>query len=330
MTAQLMHDVEAFPARAERGMQRRLAARRARLSRKQPDGTPHRCKNVAYGLGWFSIGLGMTGLIAPRAVTRFLGIDDHSLLVRALGLRELLSGAGILTSSGTAEWVWARVAGDVIDLGFLGAAAASSGSNRGNIAVATGAVLGITALDAHTASRLTSLKDDRALLPLKFRAINASGSITINRSAEEVFTFWRNFENLPRIMSHLESVSIIDAETTHWVVRAPAGTCLEWDAHIIREVENELISWRSVGNASIPNFGSVRFSRAPGDRGTQVHVEIDYRPPGGKVGAIIAKFFGEDPRQRVAADLRHLKQVLETGQVVTSRSQRGACAHARK
>jgi uncharacterized membrane protein len=142
--------------------------------------------------------------------------------------------------------------------------------------------------------------------------------ITINRSANEIYAFWRDFENLPRFMSHLESVQETEGQRSHWKAKAPAGMTVEWDAEIIDDTPGERISWRSLEGADVPNAGSVRFKPATGGRGTVVTVEIEYQPPGGALGAAIAKLFGEEPQQQVSDDLRIFKQVMETGEVVRS------------
>ncbi len=150
------------------------------------------------------------------------------------------------------------------------------------------------------------------------RGVKVEKSLTINRPAEELYRFWRNLENLPRVMSHLESVTEYDGNRSHWVAKAPAGTTVEWDAEITEDRPNELIAWRSLEGADVSNSGSVRFMHATGKRGTIVMVEIDYGPPGGLLGAAVAKLFGEEPAQQVNDDLRRFKQVVETGEVVIS------------
>jgi len=145
--------------------------------------------------------------------------------------------------------------------------------------------------------------------------------VTVNKSPGELYRFWRNFENLPRFMNHLESVKVIDGNRSHWVAKAPLGMTVEWDAVIHNEQENELIAWRSLEGADIPNAGSVRFERAPGGRGTIVKVALEYDPPAGKVGATIAKLFGEEPEQQVEEDLRRFKQVMETDAASTTEGQ---------
>lgn len=144
-------------------------------------------------------------------------------------------------------------------------------------------------------------------------------TITINSRPDEIYDFWRDFENLPRFTHHLEFVETNEAGRSHWVAKAPAGGTVEWDAEVTEDRPNELIAWRSVGaNDDVHNSGSVRFTPAPGDRGTEVRVELNYDPPGGKVGSTIAKLFGEEPGQQLDDDLRRLKQVMETGEVLLS------------
>ncbi|HEU0177716.1 MAG TPA: SRPBCC family protein [Blastocatellia bacterium] len=152
--------------------------------------------------------------------------------------------------------------------------------------------------------------------------IKVEKRVTINKPVEELFRFWHNFENLPRFLSHLESVRAIGGQSgqpgqswrlSHWVARLPAGMKVEWDAEIINEAPNELIAWRSLEGAQVPNAGSVRFERNPTGQGADVKVAIEYAPPVGKIGSLLAKLFGEDPERRVAEDLRRFKQFMETG-----------------
>ena len=153
------------------------------------------------------------------------------------------------------------------------------------------------------------------------RGIHVQESVTINKSPEELYRFWHDFTNLPRIMRHLESVTQIDEKRSRWKATAPAGWHVEWDAEIINDEPNQTIAWRSLAHASIPNSGSVRFVPAPGDRGTELHVTLDYIPPAGRVGAMIAKLFGEEPAQQVKDDLRRFKQFMETGEIPTTEGQ---------
>lgn len=278
----------------------------------------------ARGLGWFSIGLGLAQIGAPRTVARLIGINDDDETrntMFAIGLREITSGVGILSRPRPAGWVWTRVGGDLMDLALLGKALKSEDAARNRVAAATAAVLGMTVLDFLTSQELSREGDGAAGLrerAIKDRGIHVVKAITINRPREEVYGFWRNFENLPRFMEHLESVEVRDERRSHWKARAPAGSSVEWDAETTEDRPYELIAWRALENADVANSGSVRFRDAPGGRGTEVLVELRYQPPGGKIGAIIAKLFGEEPGQQVASDLRRLKQVLEIGEVVHS------------
>lgn len=143
-------------------------------------------------------------------------------------------------------------------------------------------------------------------------------SVTVMRSREEVYAFWRDLGNLPRFMQHLEAVTTTGDRRSHWVAAAPAGTTVEWDAEILEDRAGERIAWRSVDKSDVRNEGVVRFTDAPADRGTEVHVELRYDAPAGKAGAAVAKLFGEEPGVQIRDDLRRFKQVMETGEVLLS------------
>ncbi|MFL5662308.1 MAG: SRPBCC family protein [Ktedonobacteraceae bacterium] len=153
------------------------------------------------------------------------------------------------------------------------------------------------------------------------QGIKVERAVTINKSPAELYRYWRNFANLPNFMDHLKSVQVTDNMHSHWVAKAPAGTSVEWDAEIINERTNELIAWRSLGNADIANAGSVHFMPAPGGRGTVVKVVLEYKPPAGRAGSLLAKLFGEEPDQQVREDLRHFKEMMEAGEIPTTRGQ---------
>ena len=153
------------------------------------------------------------------------------------------------------------------------------------------------------------------------RGTKLEKSVTINRPAEELYRFWRNFENLPRFMNHLESVHVTGENRSHWVAKAPAGTSVEWDAEIYNEKEGEMIAWRTLEGADVASAGSVHFDEAAGGRGTVVRVVLKYDPPGGKLGALVARLFGENPEQQIDEDLRRFKQLMETGETATTEGQ---------
>jgi uncharacterized membrane protein len=146
-------------------------------------------------------------------------------------------------------------------------------------------------------------------------------SVTINRPREELYQFWRDFENLPRFMKHLKSVTVNQEWHSHWIVNGPAGSTVEWDAEITEDRPNQLIAWRSLEGAQVDNAGTVRFEPAPGDRGTVVRVSFDYNPPAGVLGAAVAKLFGEEPNQQVEGDLRRFKNLMEAGELPTTEGQ---------
>jgi uncharacterized membrane protein len=146
-------------------------------------------------------------------------------------------------------------------------------------------------------------------------AFTVRAGVTVHNPAEEAYALWRDFARLPEFMTHLRSVS---ADGTHWVAEAPVQDQVEWDATITADEPGTLLSWKSAPGADVPNSGSVRFQRAPGDRGTEVRVELTYEPPAGKLGNAVAGLLGQEPRQQVTDDLRRFKQILETGEVVRS------------
>jgi uncharacterized membrane protein len=153
------------------------------------------------------------------------------------------------------------------------------------------------------------------------QAIKVEKTVTINKPADELYRYWHNFEQLPTFMKHLKSVTVIDNKRSHWVANAPLGASVEWDADIIEDRENEFISWASVEGADVDNSGFVRFKPAPGDRGTEVKVVIEYAPPGGVVASAIAKLFGEEPEQQIGDDLRRFKMLMEAGEIATNEGQ---------
>jgi uncharacterized membrane protein len=208
-----------------------------------------------------------------------------------------------------------------MDLALLGTAVLSDKAKLGRVAAVTAAVAGVTALDLVCSQQLSRSPDARA----PGGGIRVRKAITINRSPEDLYRFWRDFENLPRFMRHLESVRVLDDGRSHWVARGPGGSRVEWDAEITLDVANQLIAWRSL-EGDVDTAGSVRFERAPGGRGAVVRVDMQYRPPAGAMGALIARLFGEEPEQQVPEELRRFKQVMEAGEIPTTEGQpQGQC-----
>jgi uncharacterized membrane protein len=151
--------------------------------------------------------------------------------------------------------------------------------------------------------------------------VNVEESVTINRSPEELYRFWRDLENLPRFMHHLESVERLTDTLSRWRVKGPGGRRVEWNAEIINEVPNDVIGWKSIEGSDVISAGSVNFEDAGPGHGTRVRVRLQYSPPGGKLGAAFAKLMGRDAATEIREDLRRMKQLIETGEVATTEGQ---------
>jgi uncharacterized membrane protein len=147
------------------------------------------------------------------------------------------------------------------------------------------------------------------------RGIHVRESIRLDVPVADVYRFWRRLENLPQFMTHLDRVTEAPDGTSHWVTSGPAGLTVEWDAEIINEVENKILAWRSLPGSDVVTAGSVNFDVARGGRSTQVRVHLQYAPPAGKAGALVASLFGREPSQTVREDLRNFKQLLEAGEI---------------
>ena len=276
----------------------RRTGRRNRRSPRTPE-------LLAWALGWFSIGVGVAQVFAPRAVSRAAGLPIPPTLTRLCGVREIGCGLGILADEQPTPWVEARVAGDALNLATLAAALfVGPGVARRRVAVAAAVVAGVAAVDLYCSRQL--LERQRRAFPR-----HVTATVDIAREREEVYAFWRNLANLPRIMPHLDSVQVLDEIHSHWVAKGPAGARVEWDAEIIDDEPNERLAWRTVEGSQIYNAGSVQL-RSAGSGITRVSLDLLYNPPGGSLGAVVAKFLGPDPTREVRADLRALKQLLES------------------
>lgn len=152
------------------------------------------------------------------------------------------------------------------------------------------------------------------------QATKISRSVEINRAPNELYRFWRTLDNLPKIMSHLESVHVITDRFSHWVVKTTTGLpTIEWDAEIINDVENERIGWRSLNDADVDHAGSVEFEPIGDGRKTRVTVTLQYAPLAGRLGTAVARFIGEDPEFKIADDLQRFKESMESGNVLSSK-----------
>jgi uncharacterized membrane protein len=273
-------------------------------------------EQLAAALGWFSIGLGLAEILAPTTLAKIAGVPRTASArrtMRAMGVRETLTGLAILARPGAATPLWGRVAGDAVDLALLGRAFAAPGGNRARLTASTAMVAGITALDALTAQRAGA--DGRAQAD---QPIEAAAAVTIGRSIEEVYDFWSDLEMFPRFLRHLDSVTDLGSGRSRWSVKGPGGVLVDWEAEITADQAGRRISWRSLPGSGIRNRGTVRFEHAPAARGTEVHVEIAYWPPAGELGHAAATLFGRSPRQQLREGLRRIKQLLEVGEISLS------------
>ena len=251
-------------------------------------------ERVSTALGWFSIGLGLMEIAAPASVARFAGMQDRPgtrNLVRAFGAREIGAGIGILLSPRDASRVWARVAGDALDVSGLAVALADEGTDRSRAIMATIAVLGVTAVDIACAVQLG---------PKSIGSVPAgtmkdvSQAITVNAPTDTVFDFWRELSNLPRVMTHLKGVQV----------------------ELLDEVADERLSWRVTDHAGRQSQGTVSFRPAPGGRGTEVRVRVERQTVA--VPRMLSRLVGQSPEQRLRADLSRFKQIIEAGDVARS------------
>jgi uncharacterized membrane protein len=147
--------------------------------------------------------------------------------------------------------------------------------------------------------------------------IRVDAEVRIQRRADELYRFWRDLENLPRFMRNLERIEVRDEIHSHWVVRGPAGTSVEWDAEIINDIPNEVIGWRSLPGSQVDNGGSVRFEPSS-DGSTNVRVSLQYNPPAGTLGDKLARLLGEKPDELIREDLERFRQLMETGAVASA------------
>ena len=209
----------------------------------------------------------------------------------------------------------------VAQLGYslLGSALLSYGVKKrsvaGGVATLVGADLicaGITGHHFHEVLGVKSFNGTRRRSAIPHQlGVHIDTSIFVGVDVKDAYNYMRDFQNLPYFMDHLQDVRIIDDRCSHWTARGPIGTTIEWDARIISDIPNQLISWTSENNPVVDNAGSVRFEPASDGRGTNIRVSMQYLPPAGALGAIVAKLLGQEPEGQIKNDLQHLKQVLE-------------------
>ncbi len=249
-------------------------------------------------------------------------IRNYEEAARKSGLQQEENASGTVNVGETERTVSKLGGGVLIGAGLL------KGGFKGLLMAGLGGVLlyrGKTghcslyeALGAHS---LESYEPGRFDSVSAQHGVRVEEAVTINRSPEEVYKFWRDHKNLPRFMGMIESVTSTDGIHSHWVAAGPMGVTLEWDAEIYNETPNEMIAWRSLDGSQIDTAGSVHFRPAPGGRGTEVHVNQKFDPPGGQAALLLAKLFRQDPETQTREDLRRLKQILEAGEVATVKGQ---------
>jgi uncharacterized membrane protein len=276
---------------------------------------------LARGLGVVSLALGVPTVAAPDRVAEAVGASprgDSRDVTLGVGLRELSAAAGLLLRGRRSApvWLWSRVAGDVMDLVLLGRTLRSSSAPARTWA-ATAVVAGLAVVDLRAARR-SGAAAAAAAGPSSSDGLELTAAVTVAKSPQEVYDFWRGLERLPSFMHHLQSVEWLDHGRTRWTASAPVKGTVSWEADLVDDRPGEVVAWRSRPGGDVDTEGSVRFTPAPGGRGTEVRVRMSYTVPGGRAGALVARLLGEEPHQQVEDDLRRFKQVVETGEVVRS------------
>jgi uncharacterized membrane protein len=265
----------------------------------QASNTNDAWERLANGLGWFSVGLGLSELVAPGPMAKFIGVRNSSSnrsVLRAFGVREIGAGIGILSQERPSGWMWSRVAGDLLDLASLLSAVASRGSRGGRLAGSIGAVAGVMALDCYCASQMDRLPQSRGEDQQSRRASH-SAIITIDRPAEDLYRQLRDFMR----------------------VRGEGGESRIFTSgvEIAEDPGNQRLGWRARPGAGITVAGSIRFAPAPANRGTIVKAELDSPLTGtaGRFAGKLVRFAGGELLQN---ELRKFKQLVETGEIATS------------
>lgn len=285
-----------------------------RLQRHIPDDTAPASLTTVTALGWFSIGLGLAQLLAPRSVARVSGLRGVSpFWIRAIGLREMACGVGLLRGDSRPAWRWSRIAGDAMDLSLLGVAMVRPRQARARLAATAAVVAGVTAIDYIASAQLAPRKLSELPAPGE-EGLALQRSVIVNRSADDCYRAWRDLENLPRFMPGLQSVQLIDARRSRW--NSVAGV---WTGELTQERPGQGMRWRAVENHA--ETGALELAPAPDGRGTVVTMQLHMPAPAGKAGAAVAGLFSQAPAYQIETTLRRFKQWMETGEVSTTEGQ---------
>jgi len=201
-----------------------------------------------------------------------------------------------------------------MDLGLLVAALASRSARPARLLAAAAGVVGLAMLHARSAEHLGAPNGAGG------RAVRVRRSVTVNRAVDELYRFWRDLSNVPTFMERIDSVRVTGDRRSHWIATGPLGLPFEWEAEIVEDRENQVISWQSLAGSEIDSGGAVKFRPAPGARGTEVTLELEYTPPGRELTAQLLKLMGQAPAQQLREDLRRFKELMETGQIIVAPS----------
>lgn len=268
--------------------------------------SPSASTHVARRLGWFSLGLGIAEVVAAGPLSQFLGTKRKDLL-QICGFREIATGVVLLASSRPASALWLRLAGDAVDLALIRQAWKSPHARRGNVSAALAVTGGITAIDLWAA---------RAAAQHPTPPQHICRSITVNRPAAELYEWWRDPQGLGRIMGHVANVTATGETSTHWALKIPDSHPLSWDAEIHDDLEHGLLRWHAPPGQDIETDGTVRFSPAPGDRGTEVTLNFRFHSTHPGLAAAAAHL-GMIPDMAAMHALRRFKSLVETGELPT-------------
>ncbi len=263
-------------------------------------------------LGWFSLGLAAATCLAPRAIGRLTGLGERSTLLRVVGLRELASGVGLLTQQNRTPWLLARVAGDVMDLAIALSAVGADNPRRARAFATLGVVGAVTVADlsawGHAATRSA-------------QQVRVYSAVVVNKSAQECYEFWRDVSHLPKFMHWIETVTPIDERRSRWTVRTPMGARLEWNAELTEDDRSKHLTWRARDNEGMQHMTGVWFGSAKGVRGTLVQASLQHFPAAARGALSVRKLFATDPESVLREDLRRFKQLIEAGEIPTTRGQ---------
>lgn len=151
----------------------------------------------------------------------------------------------------------------------------------------------------------------------KAQSINARATLIINKPRAEVYKMWRNLNNLSLFMTHITNVNEVDNTQSEWEARIPLKNpvTIHWNAEIVKEIENELLAWKSVPGSKIKNAGKIEFRDALGKKGTEVSATIIYRPPAGNIGSGIAKIFNPMFEKIIYSDILNFKNLMDSGKI---------------